>query len=264
MDRDTDGGGRYINKVRDETTRYIRELLGEVDNLRGKIERFEGENRDLHKRLAMLELELENYRSTQFDLQQELVRIEAAKRRFLEQYRDVEQENNNLANLYVASYRLHQTLERPEVLAIIQEILINLLGTEEIGIFETEPDGAALKLISFFGIDGERYSSIRIGEGIIGGVVASSQPYFGKANGKSSQRTEPDVVTACIPLKVDNTVMGAIAVFRLLDHKAGLEPIDHELLDLLATHAATALLCTRLYASERESAAEREPVSTMV
>ena len=37
-----------------------------------------------------------------------------------------------------------------------------------------------------------------------------------------------------------------IAIHRLLAHKAGLEPLDHELFDLLATHAATALYCTSL------------------
>ncbi len=48
-------------------------------------------------------------------------------------------------------------------------------------------------------------------------------------------------LTACIPLKVDGKVTGALALFRLLPQKQGFEAVDHELFDLLATHAATAL-----------------------
>jgi hypothetical protein len=36
-------------------------------------------------------------------------------------------------------------------------------------------------------------------------------------------------------------------VFRLLPHKGGLNAVDLDLLDLLSTHAAIALLFTRLY-----------------
>jgi GAF domain-containing protein len=52
-------------------------------------------------------------------------------------------------------------------------------------------------------------------------------------------------LTACIPLVLDGHVIGAIAVFRLLDQKESkLAPLDFELFDLLATHAASALYCS--------------------
>jgi len=43
-------------------------------------------------------------------------------------------------------------------------------------------------------------------------------------------------------------VTGAIVIFRLLTQKPGLEEVDHEIFDLLASQAATALYCTRLHA----------------
>jgi GAF domain-containing protein len=58
-------------------------------------------------------------------------------------------------------------------------------------------------------------------------------------------------VTACIPLRLDGVVTGAIVVYRLLPHKPGLEEIDFELFDLLALHAATALRFTQLAAEAR-------------
>ncbi|MCU1350031.1 MAG: hypothetical protein JWO56_3061, partial [Acidobacteria bacterium] len=38
----------------------------------------------------------------------------------------------------------------------------------------------------------------------------------------------------------------AIAIFTLLPQKPGLEPVDIELFDLLASHAASALYVTRI------------------
>ena len=48
-------------------------------------------------------------------------------------------------------------------------------------------------------------------------------------------------MTACVPLKIGSMVVGAIVVFRLLSHKPALERVDHELFELLAVHASTAL-----------------------
>ena len=50
---------------------------------------------------------------------------------------------------------------------------------------------------------------------------------------------------------------GFIAIYRLLSHKTALEPLDHELFDLLATHAATALYCTSL--AEKLRGSESRP-----
>jgi hypothetical protein len=66
-------------------------------------------------------------------------------------------------------------------------------------------------------------------------------------------------LTACLPLKLEDRVTGAIAIFRLLPQKSGLEPVDRELFDLLATHAAMALYCTALH--ERQAGAGRAAVA---
>ena len=52
--------------------------------------------------------------------------IKAETKAYSSRYAEVEQQNSNLANLYVASYRLHGTLDREEVIAAIQEIIANL------------------------------------------------------------------------------------------------------------------------------------------
>ncbi len=57
----------------------------------------------------------------------------------------------------------------------------------------------------------------------------------------------------CIPLRIEERPIGAIAIYRLLQQKDGFTPLDHELFTLLAGHAATAIFAARLYGqSERK------------
>ena len=56
-----------------------------------------------------------------------------------------------------------------------------------------------------------------------------------------------------IPLRVEDEPVGAIVIYRLLEQKDGFSPLDNELFKLLAEHAATAVLSSRLYGqSERK------------
>jgi hypothetical protein len=60
-----------------------------------------------------------------------------------------------------------------------------------------------------------------------------------------------------VPLKLEGKVMGVIAIFRLLPQKGGIEDLDRELFDLLATQAAFALYCTGLHAKVALEVARR-------
>jgi GAF domain-containing protein len=194
--------------------------------------------------------ERERYRQ---DLERRLQVAEQEQQRSAEGYGEVERQNANLANLYVASYRLHSTLDRPEVLLAIEEIVINLIGCEEMGIFELEEEGAFLRLVGSFGIDPAKYQRIPMGSGIIGRSAASGQLFI--SSDEAAERSPSEsTLTACIPLTLAGRVTGAIALFRLLSHKAELLDVDREIFDLLATQAGAALYCSRLQA-ERLSAA---------
>ena len=62
---------------------------------------------------------------------------------------------------------------------------------------------------------------------------------------------------ACVPLKLDDKVTGVIAIFGLLPQKGGIEELDRELFDLLATQAAFARYCTGLHAKVALEVARR-------
>src|ERR1051325_8315784 len=99
----------YVEKVAADTRDYIHELLKENDRLRARVTEAEEESRD-----------------------------------FAARYVDVEQQNTNLAHLYVASYQLHGTLDRERILAAIKEVIINLIGSEELAIWEVDRSHNAL------------------------------------------------------------------------------------------------------------------------
>jgi len=214
----------YIEKVATDNREYVQALLDE--------------NQRLHEQLA--DLQADRARTTQM-LEQAL----EERRAFSARYVEVEQQNTNLANLYVASYQLHGTLDRERVLTAIKEIIINLIGSEELAIWEVDRDFGAMVLIDSFGIDKGRWAALPLDTpGVIGIVAKTGEAYTGH-NTKVHVAGREERLTACIPLKLDGEVIAVIALFSLLAQKERLESIDYELFDLLGSHGATALYCTR-------------------
>jgi transcriptional regulator with GAF, ATPase, and Fis domain len=232
----------YVDRVRADTRQYAKELLEENEKLRGMLLGLGEQAAALRSQLESARQELDHYREKGSRMQEQLLLAEADSRRFVERYVEVERENSNLANLYVASYRLHSTLDRDEVIAVIHEILANLVGCEEALVLETSPDGASLVPVSAQGI--EWTGPVPVGEGLIGRTVASGERYVAAERAGAGSSDHDANVTACIPLKLGDKLVGALVLFRLLPQKQGFEDLDRELFDLLATHAAMALHCS--------------------
>jgi hypothetical protein len=222
----------YIRKVHQNTQEYVRDLTEE--------------NAKLCALIHTLEKELDRERKDRLRIEERVAEIDAERRAYLERYLEVEAQNANVSNLYVATIRLHGSIDHGDVLAAIQEIVINLVGSEELAVFEMNSQGTMLQLSSQFGLDPAPLATVRVGVGIIGACAESAKAYVA---GEGSQGARVGVaaeanLTACIPFVVEGVVIGAVAIFRLLEHKPKLEAIDHELFALLGTHAATALYCT--------------------
>lgn len=252
----------YVQRISEDNRRYTRDLLLENENLRLLVAALRKERQDLVNgasvqgplldELTKLREEQARHRREQEEWRRQISEIETQNRKFSEGYVEVEKRNSDLMNLYVASYRLHGTVDRHEVIGTIQEIVGNLVGCEENGIFELSPSGDELKLIASIGIDASAFESIKVGEGLIGKTARDGETFVAD-QGDADQKNRENL-TACIPLKLNGEVTGAIALFRMLPQKPSLEGLDHEMFDLLATHAATALYCSRLHAEHGPSA----------
>jgi hypothetical protein len=194
--------------------------------LLGRIQRLEQENSSCRERLGGVEQETGG---------------------FARRYGEVEEENNNLANLYVASYQLHSTLDFDEVLSIITEIVINLIGAEVFSIYLLDESTGDLSAVTSEGIALEAFPRCPLGSGVIGESVLENRTFL-RETARSEDLTQPIV---CVPLAVQGRPLGAIAVFGLLQQKRAFSALDHELFGMLGGHAATALFAARLYSQSR-------------
>ena len=226
----------YVAKVRDNTRKYIEELLQENTRLRGVIDTVGREQTSLRRQLDDMRSDLERREQQHARLVGMLGAAESAARDFEDRFSEVEQQNANLARLYAASYQLHATVRRSEVIQAIQEIVINLVGSEELAILVAEPK---LTPVASMGVDLERLAVLDTSSGVLGRALASGQTVVADA--------DPAGIRASIPLVVGTRTLAVVVIFGLLPQKATLDAFDRELLELVSTHAATALYCAELH-----------------
>jgi transcriptional regulator with GAF, ATPase, and Fis domain len=231
---------------------FTEELLKENERLRYKIAHLESagaptptgggddKSRELLKRIQELEGRL-------IEVEARYKKVEEENKEFADRYIEIEEQNNNLANLYVASYQLHSTLDYKEVVRIVQEIIINLIGAEAFHIFIVSDKGPQLELESSEGQPAP-VSQVAIGQGRIGVAAQTGENYFADkvAHAEATPFDEP---LACIPLKIKDSVIGVISINKLLVQKTAFTTMDYELFTLLAGHAATAIFSAKLYSA---------------
>jgi len=280
--------GAYVRKVQEDTQNFTQDLLGEIERLRVVVATLEAEKQAaadqaremaeavkaneslreqatslgvevsrLRSQVGSLRTEAERHQRLEDALQTQIEGIQAETRRYSSRYAEIEQQNSNLANLYVASYRLHGTLDRTEVVAAIQEILANLIGSEEAALFELDPATQTLELAASFGADPAECPRVPVGTGVIGQAASTGEIFVADPGHPPAAEGIESRLTACVPLRLESRVTGVIAIFGLLPQKGAIEDLDRELFDLLATQAAFALYCTGLHAKVAAEVARR-------
>ncbi|HEY6872597.1 MAG TPA: GAF domain-containing protein [Geobacteraceae bacterium] len=249
--------GEEFLQVFKKGAEFTQELMKENERLRYRIVELEesqrsvlrdvedtDENRRLIQRIEELEREKE-------EILARIRHVEQENQDFAARYVEIEQENNNLANLYIASYQLHSTLDFKEVLQIITEIIINLIGAEEFAIMLLDEKTNELQAVATEGVSREDIPSVKFGSGIIGQVAKTGESHF--AEDVSAETGDQSKPVVCIPLQIKEHVIGALVIYKLLIQKTKFADVDYELFTLLAGHAATAIFSSRLYSdSERK------------
>jgi nitrate/nitrite-specific signal transduction histidine kinase len=227
---------------------FTEELMSENERLRYRVVQLEAERINPSELLVneVERLRIENSQMSQKleFLEGKFQQVEAENKDFAQRYVEVEEQNESLANLYVASHRLHSTLDSAEVVECIKEILLNMIGSEDFGLYVIDDETGDLVRAGYEGDTAATpdHQRLALGEGLEGVVAVGGEPYFGgdpvgNANG----------TFACMPLKIKDRVVGVISIYALLSHKKGLSQLDHKLLELLAGHAASALISSKLY-----------------
>lgn len=244
--------GRDFLDMYSKVAEFTKELMEENSKLQNRVNELMEERERLlteggqDPEEARLLRRFEELKREKQEILNHYQQVEEENKDFMHRYHEIESENNNLANLYVASYQLHSTLDLNEVLDIIAEIIINLIGAQTFGILMLNDKKNALEPVKAEGVPLEALPEVTMGEGIIGISAQKGENYYRETGGG---REQLDVwkPLVCTPLQINEEVIGAIVVYQLLAQKEKLQKIDYDLFNLLAAHAATAIFSAKLY-----------------
>lgn len=233
---------------------FTEELMRENEKLRFRVVQLEEERRALaasaHSTtpaagagaLKELVARIEQLEAERESLMSRFSGVEKLNHDIYERYHDIERENNNLANLYVASFQLHSTMELRELTQIILEILLNFVGAKTFAIQLVDDEHGKLRTLAAEGIERARVPEGGIAEGRAGEVIKSGHPYIdGERLRVRADLAHLDRPVIVVPLKIRERVVGVVIIWDLLSQKTALADVDYELFNLLAAHAASAL-----------------------
>ena len=233
---------------------FTEELMRENEKLRFRVVQLEEERRALASSaqapsptggagaLRELVARIEQLEGERESLMSRFAGVEKLNRDIYDRYHDIERENNNLANLYVASFQLHSTMELRELTQIILEILLNFVGAKTFAIQLVDDDHGKWRTLAAEGIDRARVPEGPVGDGRPGEVIKSGHHYIdGERLRTRADLQHLDRPVIVVPLKIRDKVVGVIIIWDLLSQKTALADVDYELFNLLAAHAASAL-----------------------
>ena len=241
--------GQDILQIVAKAKEFTEELLKENERLRFRVAALEaaGGAQARDERVQALQGKVRDLEEQLADVEARFRKVEEENKEFADRYIEIEEQNNNLANLYVASYQLHSTLDFKEVVRIVQEIVINLIGAEVFHVLMVSEKTGQLEVEASEGQTPSR-ASIPLGEGTIGKAAVSGENYFAeKVSRKDPAPFEQPI--AVIPLKIKDSTIGIISINKLLTQKTQFTSMDYELFTLLAGHAATAIFSAKLYST---------------
>ena len=242
----------FIQTFLKKGVQLTEELLKENDRLRRRAGELENENAILHAQVksdaAIRELiqkiqELENEKNRLISRFHE---VEARSDQFATTFAEVEAELANLASLYVASNQMHSTLSLRGVIRQIKEMLAQLVGARAFALYFVSDDGSTLVPIAHEGVRTADLGPVRVGEGPIGRAFTSGTSDVAEDADVSACNIQSPA--ACVPLRVEERVIGVAALFSTFEQKTRFLPVDYEFFKLLAAHAASAIVAARLFA----------------
>lgn len=201
----------------------------------------------LTETISTLERALREARQSELravELEKRLLASQAAERNRAEALVQSDERVARVTGLYVATYQLHASLDPADVQATIAEIASNLLGAERfVLLLRATPAGPC---------------QVAIEQGLAEDTSAlfAQGRYLGRnplidatlADGvlRIAELPGSDVI-AVVPLVVQDTIVGALVILKLLGHRGSLAAHDRDLLDLLGAHAASALLVAQAH-----------------
>lgn len=145
----------------------------------------------------------------------------------------------NEARLAAARNRLAESTSEEDAIEGLREIVANLLGCEEIGLFKVTPDGKGFSVCWSFGADLENYDVLKaLGHS---GRLRVMRGECHMELGDRDRSSGMAKAQAFVPIRAANQTLGILAILRLLPQKVAFDSHDLELFKLLSDEAARPL-----------------------
>jgi GAF domain-containing protein len=145
----------------------------------------------------------------------------------------------NDLRLAAARKRLVESRNEEDAIEGLREIVGNLLGCEEIGLFKVDRAGKRCSVCWSFGADLENYDLLKaLGDTGQARVMRGEYHIELKDRDRSSGMAKGQ---AFIPIRVADQTIGILAILRLLPQKTAFDAHDMELFKLLSDEAARPL-----------------------
>lgn len=221
---------------------FTQELLRENERLRYRVLELEQQLRSESSvvELQFLKERLNRVEDEKHKILERIHSVEQENVDFANRYAEIEAENNLLANLYITTYQLHSTFNSGELVSIIEEVLLNLVGAEQFSLLLCDENGLMLQPLVAESAE-PKLVEVKIDDSRIRETLESGCRWLAAAEQVAG--ADDTQVKAVIPLRVDDKVVGVIAIYRLLPQKSGFTELDEEIFSLLENHASVAL-CT--------------------
>jgi hypothetical protein len=158
----------------------------------------------------------------------------------------IERNHFLLMRLNAANARLIESLEQGDVFEAIGEIIANLIGSEEVAVFDYHPARQNFSLAWSTGVESNTLQPFLCGAGMFGRAVEQGRSQFQERQPETALLPYERNLTACVILKSSGETVGVIAIFGLQAQKNNLEWADFELLKFLETYGAVAIKFQRL------------------
>lgn len=194
------------------------------------------ENLVLKTRISTLEESLQFSRNERAELELKLRHLRSNSLHAEVKIAGLTQHCYELEAVLLASGRLLAALTREEAVSAIQDIVANVIGSEEMALVVLPADNSDPEIIARCGVTEEQCLQIAAEDGVAARVWRSGMAVY-PHSGNSG-------ITACVPLRSKGQMVAVLTVFGLLPQKLRLEPMDREIMKFLE-HNAGDLLAER-------------------
>jgi len=140
-----------------------------------------------------------------------------------------------------ARKRLRECRDQKSACEVVREIVSNLLGCEEMALFEVNRRQQKLALIWSFGVEPRKlHLPQRLSDSALSAVLVG-EACIAQVCGHVGSAGDKDKASAFVPIHFAGQIAGVLALLRLLPQKTNLDELDRAVLAVISSEAGKPL-----------------------